>query len=66
MPMIAEGLCVSKEQEEKVPLALGKPLSSNHPVLHIKVGPRVTRLSKFKHWIVGGVSKTFNLVLSSI
>lgn len=42
MPMIAEGLCVSKEQEEKASLALGKPLSSNHPVLHIKVGPRVT------------------------
>lgn len=45
MPMVSE----------KVPLALGKPLSSNHPVLHIKIGPRVKRLSKFEHWIVEGV-----------
>lgn len=62
MPMVSEEICVSKEQEEKVPLALGKSLSSNQPVLPIKVGPKVKRLSKFEHWIVGGVSKTFNSV----
>lgn len=63
MPMIPEEIWLSKEQEEKVPLALRKPLSSNRPVLHIKVGPKVKRLSKFEHWMVGGVCKTFNLVL---
>lgn len=54
---------MSKEQEEKAPLALGKPLYSNHPILHIEVCPKVKGLYKFEHWRVGGVSKMLNLDL---